>query len=249
VRVALVNPPLRLARDFIDYPFFANLGLLQAAAVCRAKGLEVFVVDGFALAGSRMVRHGAGFLLGAEPAVVLDHLENSEPDVVVVAHGPFVHPSTCGAGFLDKLLAAIQHRLGETPIVLADCAVGGMHYREYDADAVLARTGADYIVRYEAEAVLPELLETIEQPHASRVFRSANEVDLDELPPPAFDLIDLDAYDRFLESCFDGRLRAPLFELRGRTLPILLSRGCPFRCVFCTSNPGRATEARSTTAG
>jgi MoaA/NifB/PqqE/SkfB family radical SAM enzyme len=243
VNVALVNPPLRIARDFIDYPFFANVGLLQAAAVCRAKGFHIVVVDAFAMAESRMRIDAAGsFLLGAGVTDVAATLERTAPEAVVVAHGPFVHPNSCGADLLDELLTALRHRLGATPIVLADCAVGGMHYREYDTEVVLARTGADYLVRYEAEEALPALLNSIERPCSAQVVQAAEEVDLDSLPFPAFDLIDLDAYDRFLESCFNGNLRVPLFELRGRALPLLLSRGCPFRCVFCTSNPGRAVD-------
>jgi len=240
VRVAFVNPPLRVDRDFIDYPFFANAGLLQAAAACRARGFEVTVVDAFALPGSRMDRDGEhGFRLGADLPVVHDELRCTSPDAVVVAHGPFVHPATRGAAIFDELLEALRRSLNETPVILADCVVGGMHYREYDSHAVIARTGADYLVRYEAEAALPELLADIDRPRSSPVIRAADEVDIEGLPPPAFDLIDLRAYDRFLESCFNGGLRVPLFELRGRALPMLLSRGCPFRCTFCTSNPGR----------
>ncbi len=241
MRVALVNPPLRLPRDFIDYPFFANLGVLQAAAVCRAAGFETTVVDAFAMPESRMRADGAaGFLLGAEVSTVLAELERALPDALVMAHGPFVHPSTRGAAFFDELCGAARARLGKIPLILADCVVGGMHYREYDPDAVIERTGADYLIRYEAEATLPELLLQLQGSHPSPVVGTGDGVDLDALPFPAFDLIDLAAYDRFLASCFNRELRAPLFELRGRALPLVLSRGCPFSCVFCTSNPGRA---------
>jgi SulP family sulfate permease len=38
VDVAVLFPPLRVSRDFIDYPYFADLGAVQAAAVLRAAG-------------------------------------------------------------------------------------------------------------------------------------------------------------------------------------------------------------------
>jgi pyruvate-formate lyase-activating enzyme len=55
---------------------------------------------------------------------------------------------------------------------------------------------------------------------------------------PAWDLIDLAARDRF---CADvvarlGRGRWA-FPVDGRTLPVITSRGCPFTCLHCSSNP------------
>ena len=48
MRVSVVFPPLRVSRDFIDYPYFADLGAVQAAAVLREAGHEVTLVDALA---------------------------------------------------------------------------------------------------------------------------------------------------------------------------------------------------------
>ncbi|MGB1276077.1 MAG: B12-binding domain-containing radical SAM protein, partial [Nannocystaceae bacterium] len=49
---------------------------------------------------------------------------------------------------------------------------------------------------------------------------------LDDLPRPAWDLIPVDAYlDRGHASGVH----------RGRSMPVLTSRGCPYRCTFCSS--------------
>ncbi|HEY3356934.1 MAG TPA: hypothetical protein VGQ83_27035 [Polyangia bacterium] len=58
--IAFVNPPLRLLRDYIDYPHFGNLGLLQAAAVVRARGHAIVVRDAFAQSDSRLRVDGEG---------------------------------------------------------------------------------------------------------------------------------------------------------------------------------------------
>jgi MoaA/NifB/PqqE/SkfB family radical SAM enzyme len=240
VRVAFLNPPLRLSRDFIDYPYFANLGLLQAAAVCRERGFDVTVVDAFARPDSDLVERADGdLLLGGAPAPLAAAVADARPDAVVVGHGPFVHPASVGAAYLDEVVALLRRRLGACPLVLAECHVGGMHYREIDAEAVLARSGADHLCRYEAETALPALLQALaDGGPAPRIVRGAADVDLEPLPPPAFDCLDLAAYDRFLERCFGNGLRVPLFALAGRALPVLLGRGCVYRCLFCTSNPG-----------
>ena len=51
-RIAVVFPPMRVSRDFIDYPYFADLGAIQAAAVLRAHGHEVHLADALALPGA-----------------------------------------------------------------------------------------------------------------------------------------------------------------------------------------------------
>lgn len=49
---------------------------------------------------------------------------------------------------------------------------------------------------------------------------------VDDIPPPAWHLVRLDEYFRHSLS----------FGLkRGRTLPLLMSRGCPYRCAFCSN--------------
>ncbi len=46
MRVLVIHPPMSVARDFIDYPYFANLGAVQLAAVL---GDGVELIDAFAL--------------------------------------------------------------------------------------------------------------------------------------------------------------------------------------------------------
>src|SRR5690606_34267790 len=49
----VVHPPLSVARDFIDYPYFSDLGAVQLAAVLRAQG-PTALVDAFALPGAEL---------------------------------------------------------------------------------------------------------------------------------------------------------------------------------------------------
>src|SRR5690606_32729540 len=90
-------------------------------------------------------------------------------------------------------------------------------------------------VKYEAEVTVPRLLARFE-PGVHR----GESPKLDELPLPAWEGIDLTSYFRFHERVVANLGRAEwAFPIDGRTLPVVTSRGCPFSCAHCSSNPER----------
>src|SRR5262249_55069350 len=92
MRVLVVHPPLSVAKDFIDYPYFANLGAVQLAKVLEARGFEVALVDAFALPDSGLTwREDGRAHLGAPVASVLAAAGHAW-DVAVVAVTPFHRP-------------------------------------------------------------------------------------------------------------------------------------------------------------
>src|ERR1700722_14304271 len=94
-RVLVVHPPVSVAKDFIDYPYFADLGAVQAAAVLRASGHDVTLVDAYALPGSGLAWRPDGRAhLGASVEEVAKHAVEgaSDADLVVVALTPFHRP-------------------------------------------------------------------------------------------------------------------------------------------------------------
>src|SRR4051794_1717831 len=55
MRALVIHPPVSIARDFIDYPYFADLGAVQLAAVLReVPDVDVALIDSYALAGSSL---------------------------------------------------------------------------------------------------------------------------------------------------------------------------------------------------
>ena len=102
----------------------------------------------------------------------------------------------------------------------------------------------DHWVKYEAEVSVPAILRG---EVSDAVIVGERPETLDDLPFPAWDLVDLKAYwafhRRFVDSLGRG---AWAFPLRSQTLPLVTSRGCPFTCLHCSSNPDRLHGAPKT---
>ena len=142
------------------------------------------------------------------------------------------------------------------PLTNAKIIVGGYHanilpldFFKYKKDIV------DFVVYGEGELSMHELIDAIDKgddfSKIDGVVWKNNEgeiiknspramiADLDILPMPAYDMIDLNFY----LSMWDGNVRGiPL-----RSLAMITSRGCPFSCTFCTCNQvfGRKIRMRS----
>ncbi len=82
---------------------------------------------------------------------------------------------------------------------------------------------ADYIVQGEAEETI---IEIIDGKHKGTQIIKGNQPDLEKLPVPAYDLLDMDTYMdlwHLLDSVDPSLKGTSLFS----------SRGCPYRCSFC----------------
>src|SRR5262245_2150052 len=248
MRVLVVHPPLSVARDFIDYPYHSDLGAVQLAAVLAGRGFGVELADAFALDGATLVWRPDG---RAHLGAPVDELLARVPagiDAAVVAYTPF-HRPPARDDLLAAVLTGLRARMAEAPILLADLYQSGQHYVEADGARVLASyPEADAWVKYEGEVTVPRLLEAYgrgERPGG--VVRGEEVPALDALPVPAWERIDLPAYARFHARVVERLGRGSwAFPIDGRTLPMVTSRGCPFRCAHCSSNPGRADGAPKT---
>ena len=248
-RVAVAFPPLRISRDFIDYPYFADLGAVQAAAVLREAGHDVALVDALAMPEADLRPLDGDYVAIGAPIEDVVGSVPGDAKVVVIAYTPFHRPPVRDP-FLADFLIRLRQRLPEASIALADFYQSGQHVIDVASSRILeAYPEVDAILRYEAEADLDDFVRELGQHRLARPFaRNGREVeDLDALPLPAWDLVDLDAYWRLHESIV-AKLGRPhwAFPIVGRSLPILTTRGCPFRCVHCSSNPGRPKGAPKT---
>src|SRR5947208_1616573 len=174
-RFLFLNPPLVLDDDFIDYPTFANHGLLACAALAARAGADVTVHDAFALPDSGRHRRAAGgWVLGVGHDQFVASVPRDRYDVVVLGAPVFLrieaaHPET------RALIATLRQRFPRSVLLLADGYVGGQHYADYDADRVLAEyPELDAVLKYPGERFFadPDHLATLAD--ARTVLREAD---------------------------------------------------------------------------
>ncbi|MBI4355795.1 MAG: cobalamin B12-binding domain-containing protein [Candidatus Omnitrophica bacterium] len=142
---------------------------------------------------------------------------------------------------IQALLAAIRARFPTVPLV-----AGNEHITAAPGSSLASSPALDYCVLGEGEATLRELVDVLKHGgdpgqvpglafrREGGVLRTPPRIRIkavDEIPPPAWELTPLASY-------LDGGYGFGVN--RGRSMPILASRGCPYQCTFC-SNPAMWT--------
>lgn len=153
---------------------------------------------------------------------------------------------SCEADLMDEI-AAVARNLEPRPLIVA----GGSHVSA-SRGRILENANIDIAVIGEAEKTLPELLAAIDSGSSLEnidgiVFRFDGRPvetaprrfieNLDDLPFPAWDLLDIAEYSRFRN--WNGFLKEKPYA------PVITSRGCPYSCRFCHDTFGKRVRARS----
>ena len=228
-RILLVKSHDRVVKNMAACP---PLGLLSLAAYLRARGDEVRALDlRFCAPGdlATAVRELRPALVGISAltseargaARAASEVRQAAPDTPVVLGGPHA------TGFWEEALedpALDVCALGEGEETLAElvdlAASEGPHWRD---PTLLAR--------------IPGL--AYRDPESGRPVRTAPRPpiqELDALPFPAWDLLDMASYWK-LPSMSSLGIRP--------YMPLFTSRGCPYRCVYCHEVFGKTFRARS----
>lgn len=197
---------------------YAPLGTLYAAALAREKGHEVFF-------------HDVQFARSA--AEIAEPLQKNLPDCLVIYDDGFNYlTKMCLTNMREAAYSMIRLAKQQGCTVIMSNSDATDHYDQY------IHAGADYILLGEAEQTLVELLQELEKPngelfsvqglaflHCGAIVKtSRREVmkDLDQLPFPAWDLIDMEPYRQ------SWLKNAGYFSINIGT-----TRGCPFKCNWC----------------
>ncbi len=228
MRVMIVNPRFHLPIDTRTTP---HLGLAYLAAVSEQRGDEVLVFDA-----------------DVEDEPIGDVVRRFNPDIVgITANTPQVKSAW-------RTAAAVK-AVRDMPVVL-----GGPHVSVLPAESAM-RPEVDVVVRGEGEPVWLKLCEIIESAQKGNPNFTARDLldaqnrlldgvlgityfttdgqechnpdhptiaDLDSLPFPAYRYFKMERYTNLQPAtdAIDG----------SKSFSIMTSRGCPYRCTFCSQS-------------
>lgn len=233
LKVGLLRPPKVVNPASLGVvPSVAPLGLAYIAAAVRSAGYPVQLVDAAGedldAYGEFMTSLGPMGRIGLTPEAAIARLD---PATAVVGLSlMFLHEWPQ----VRDMAAAARSRFPGAVVVL-----GGETATACSSLLLEDLPEVDYIVRGEGERTMVALLDQLEagcRPGSGDglVARTACEHgaglpvrirSLIEVDRPAWDLVPLENYFA----------RSPYGTDRGRMMPMLASRGCPYKCSFCSS--------------
>lgn len=209
------------------------LGLAYIAAILRSHNYDVKIIDAVGEnvklyrkyeMNSRLMIHGISL------DEIIERIETETKYIGITSM--FLHEYE----MLISLSEKIKEKFPHIKIIAGGENVTSLYEQIYkDTDAI------DYCVLGEGEAKIIDLLYALENKipvnevdgicykHESKVVKTKlgkRLLNLDQTPWPAWDLINLEQY--FAENLNSG-------VNRGRSIPMLTSRGCPYQCKFCSA--------------
>ena len=231
-KIVLIRPPCLVSVGAISAGLLSPpIALAYLAASVRNNGHEVSVIDAIGLDPEKKTYLGNKlFSIGISSSDILN-LIPKDVDLIGIS-GMFSYEWTLlrslvnmiGKKFRDKyFIAGGEHFTSVPEICLEQCR---------DLDAIALGEGEETIVEIAnaidsnsswlniAGLVVRDNDKFVKTEKRKRIIK------LNEIPKPAWDLVPINKY-------LDSKLSIGVD--RGRTMPILASRGCPFQCTFCSS--------------
>ncbi len=214
----MINPAQEESRGNSLYQAFSPvalpLGLAYLAAVLEGNNIEVSVLDQYAN--------------GMNNKEVVETIKTIGPDLVGISC------LTAAMGNIVSLIGGIRNLGKEIKIIL-----GNTHATVF-AEQILEQRWADFIVRGEGEAILPELVLALKNSKNLDAIKGLSFLkngkvthnpdrppceNLDSLPYPAYHLFNLSQYNE-----------CAMLGIHDIFLPVQASRGCAYRCTFCSQD-------------
>lgn len=257
-RVLLISPNLKGLSDGINR-IQPGMGIAYLAAVLRQEGHEVYVRD-TALEGydNRMLLpDGRTVLIGETDDQIAENIETLQPDIVGIS---VVYSNLAdSARSIARIVKAVKP---ETYTVIGGNHITNAYKDFFYATSMGKRASllkevflrdmneesVDYAMVGEADFEFPKLVDGLVNGSEIHTIKNliykddANDIrmasepltrtmtrnDITSLPPPAWDLFNMQRYFEI------GAFQSPRTNAE-KILPLMVSRGCPEICTFCTT--------------
>jgi anaerobic magnesium-protoporphyrin IX monomethyl ester cyclase len=249
--IVLINPHWYMACGNLDDLWLpVPNGLAYIASALRDQGYSVKIIDVLAQGYARrewVERNGRRVCrVGLSEGDLFEKLKTLDADLVGIGNmfsAVFSGSAECAA--------TVRKALPWARVVM-----GGVH-PTCAPQEVICLPEVDYVLCGEGEDAFAALIRHIKEgdsnPMPSGILWREGEVvktsgppeiipDLDTLPMPAYDLLDMELYRRVAKTDLINRGQGHVL-----TMPIVTSRGCPYQCIFCAANRlnGRRWRGRS----
>jgi radical SAM superfamily enzyme YgiQ (UPF0313 family) len=237
-KITLVRPPiLQLPQSLSAFGAILPIGLAYVAAALRDAGHDIRVIDAPGEALDRFASFSSPIgplqLNGLTAEEIVDRIE-PDTEILGITH-MFLHEWP----MIREIAEGVKAKIPGIKVVLGgENATAFWKWIFQESDAV------DYCVLGEGEATMLELTARIKaglptddiQGLAGRVSGGSNGdggpqlpqrlTQLNEIPRPAWEYFPV---ERYMEAADNHGVN------RGRAIPMLATRGCPYQCTFCSS--------------
>lgn len=231
--VVLVKPPMQVARGNHVTLACPPLGLAYLAAALRERGADVTVIDAVGEAPTRvrpMRQHEHLLRYGLSDEEIVRRVPPDARIIGVTAMFSEEWP------LVRDVIRAISKAIPNAVVI-----AGGEHVTAAPELVLRECDGVVACVLGEGEETIVELVERLADGLpldgvAGIVYRDGDTIRrtgrrariraIDAIAPPAWDLVPMEGY-------LGHRLGYGVD--RGRSVPIVATRGCPFQCTFCSS--------------
>lgn len=227
MKILLINPPILHKKWSMTGVINPPLGIMYLSSAAKRRGHEVKILDALGEAPKKITAYNKFEYSGMRFSEIVKQCRGF--DIVGITNlFSYSFP------IVSALSSEIKKKF-DIPIV-----AGGAHASALP-DYSLRHSEIDYVFLGEAEESFIELVEAIEQNKTIEAIRGVGYKkdgrviingglrfveDLDSLPFPDREGINLEIYSTEKEG------HGPV---KGRWTSILSSRGCPYKCTYCTS--------------
>ncbi|MEX0810924.1 MAG: cobalamin-dependent protein [Chitinophagales bacterium] len=242
MKICLIKPPV--LHKGVSFARYATppLGLAYIAAALKKSGNEVYVIDASATGINSVEKYKDNiYLFGLNKNDISD-LIHADTEVIC-----FSFMFTNNWLYDRELVGYIKERYPNAILI-----AGGEHATAAP-QYCMEQAPLDFIVLGEGESAVVELCNSLKESNSFSevpgiVYRNNEGInyskgkkrikDIEKIPWPAWHLFPVEEY-------FENEMTYGVH--RGRTLPIMATRGCPYDCTFCSSPLmwGRKYQMRS----
>lgn len=247
MKVLLIRPPLTFTNPYqLDSMSLGlPLGLLYIGAMLKREHIDVAIFDGlvnfdFSSARERfekkkIYRDWGPVHFGTPWEGIKHYIKEEAPDIVGITNH---YTEEMDMAFkVAQLVKEVDRNIISV--------IGGPFASTCPQELLEREKALDIVVMGEGEYTVPELAKAMaDKKDLSTVkgvaYRDNGKIkvntrrpyirELDELPFPAYDLVDMERYFYFQRQGYSTRRQI----VHSRKVPLITSRGCPFNCTFCS---------------